>query len=190
VVAGRFGVVFERDDETAYFYLLDLTKQESRQIVSAFNAYSITEMPGDTPVAVKWNPLGTAAGLFVSGTLVVIFEVRSGAFEGRWASRKDSHLSCHIERPLSAHVSHLSCSELHSVSGSCPSKAEIVRRRFSKRTPVPAGARRFNHEGTKDIKKARRIRSGLQTLREILRDLRAFVVRFAFLPAATVSIFG
>ena len=90
--AGRFGVVFERDDETAYFYLLDLTKQEGRQIVSAFNAYSITEMPADTPVAVRWNPLGTTAGLFVRRTLVAIFDVRADALEGRWATRRDSHL--------------------------------------------------------------------------------------------------
>jgi len=34
-VAGRFGAVYERDDQTAYFYLLDLQKTEGRQIISA-----------------------------------------------------------------------------------------------------------------------------------------------------------
>jgi hypothetical protein len=49
----RFGAVFERDDETAYFYLLDMRKQEGGRIVSAFNAKAVTELPADTPVSIR-----------------------------------------------------------------------------------------------------------------------------------------
>jgi len=48
--AGRFGAVFERDDETAFFYLLDLHKQEGSQIVSAFSTDVVNNMPYDVPV--------------------------------------------------------------------------------------------------------------------------------------------
>lgn len=89
---GRFGAVFERDDETAYFYLLDMRKQEGDRIVSAFNAKAVTELPADTPVSIRWNSSGAAVGLFVSGTLSAIFDLRTGAPTGRWADGEDHHL--------------------------------------------------------------------------------------------------
>lgn len=53
---GRFGAVFERDDETAFFYLFDMGGQDGGRIVSAFNAKPVTEMPADTTVSIRWNP--------------------------------------------------------------------------------------------------------------------------------------
>lgn len=52
---GRFGAVFERDDETAYFYLLGMQMSEGSQIVSAFNVEKVNRMSADLHVTVKWS---------------------------------------------------------------------------------------------------------------------------------------
>lgn len=90
--AGRFGAVFERDDETAYFYLLDMTKQDGERIVSTFNARTVTELPADTPVSVRWSSSFAAVGLFVGGALSAIFDLRTAVPTGRWADPEDSSL--------------------------------------------------------------------------------------------------
>lgn len=89
---GRFGAVFERDDETAYFYLLDMRKQEGNRIVSAFNTKAVTDLPADTPVSIRWSSSVAAVGLFVDGVLSAIFDLRTGDPTGRWADLEDSHL--------------------------------------------------------------------------------------------------
>jgi hypothetical protein len=89
---GRFGAVFERDDETAYFYLLDMRKQEGKRIVSAFNAKAVTDLPADTPVSIRWSSSVAAVGLFVDGVLSAIFDLRTADPIGRWADLEDRHL--------------------------------------------------------------------------------------------------
>lgn len=86
---GRFGAVFERDDETAFFYLLDVWKQGGEQIILAFNANALTELPADTPVSVRWSSSEAIVGLFVGGALSVIFDVRSAVPISRWAEPDD-----------------------------------------------------------------------------------------------------
>jgi len=90
--AGRYGAVFERDDETAFFYLLDLARDEASQIVEAFNAHTVTTMPGDAPVSLQWNSSGDAVGLFVAGAIIAVFDLRSDGRKGRSATGDDEGL--------------------------------------------------------------------------------------------------
>lgn len=89
---GRFGAVFERDNETAFFYLLDMREQNGGRIISAFNAKLVTEIPADAPVSIGWNPSGVVVGLFVSGKLSAVFDLRTDTPTGRWANGEDAHL--------------------------------------------------------------------------------------------------
>lgn len=89
---GRFGAVFERDDETAFFYLLDLRLPEGNQIAEAFNTHTVTQMPGETPVAVEWSSAGEVVGLRVDGVLLAVFDLRIDERKGRWANDEDARL--------------------------------------------------------------------------------------------------
>lgn len=93
--AGRYAAAFERNDETAYFYLLDLTRDEGRQIVEGFSTYTVTTMIADAPVSIQWNGGGEVAGLFVAGELVAVFALRSHGKKGRWATDDDKRLFVH-----------------------------------------------------------------------------------------------
>ena len=89
--SGHFGVVFERDDETAYFYLFDLRQADSVKIASAFNTNHLTELAAETPIAVRWSFSGTLAGLFVRSNLLAVFDLDSASREGCWATTDDRH---------------------------------------------------------------------------------------------------
>lgn len=89
---GRYGIVFERDDDTAYFYLLDLTKNEQNQLLEAFDAHIITTLSAEVSVKLEWNASDDAAGLFINGDLIAIFELRNETRKGRWANRGDKEL--------------------------------------------------------------------------------------------------
>ncbi|WP_295636486.1 DUF2251 domain-containing protein [Novosphingobium sp.] len=90
--AGRFGSVFERDEETAFFYLLDLHKREGNQIVGTFRADIVNSMPVDVPVSIRWNSSGTATGLFVNGRLLAIFDLQADELKARYANGGDDDL--------------------------------------------------------------------------------------------------
>jgi hypothetical protein len=90
--AGRYGAAFERDGETAFFYLLDLAAAEDMQIIEAFNAHTVTAMPPDVPIAVRWAVSGEAVGLYVAGELVALFDLRNDERKGRWATEEDRSL--------------------------------------------------------------------------------------------------
>ena len=47
------GPVFERDDDTAYLYLLDTRKEEVGRIVAAFSVDAINDMPTDVPISIR-----------------------------------------------------------------------------------------------------------------------------------------
>ena len=68
---GVFAAVFERDDETAYFYLLDLTRPDSKQIVGALNLTG--HLTSSSGVDVRWSRTGEAVGLFADGILLAIY---------------------------------------------------------------------------------------------------------------------
>ena len=86
---GVFGCVFERDDETAYFYLIDMTESEQR-IILAFDAHLVTMMPVDIPITVRFSPLDDLAGLLVNGEVLAVYDLRDQAApEGRWATEAD-----------------------------------------------------------------------------------------------------
>ncbi|MDB5673322.1 MAG: hypothetical protein JWM65_304 [Sphingomonas bacterium] len=88
--AGRFGAVFERDDETAFFYLLDMRRPEGTQIVSAFAVERANNTPADVPVSVRWSETAAIAGLFTGGVLIAVFDLRSAVAKGRYAEGADS----------------------------------------------------------------------------------------------------
>ena len=90
--AGRYGAAFERDDDTAFFYLLDLTRDEASRVVEAFNAHAVSDLPGDVPVALQWTAGDNVVGLFISGRLLALFDLRSEGRKGRWASDGDNSL--------------------------------------------------------------------------------------------------
>jgi hypothetical protein len=90
--AGRFGAVFERNDQTAYFYLLDLRSERGAQVVSTFNAETITKMPANTLVSIRWSSHAAAVGLFIGGSLLAIFDLRAVPPEGRWVVSDDTFL--------------------------------------------------------------------------------------------------
>ena len=87
---GRFGAVYERDSETAYFYLLDLQKVADSQIISAFNIDNDNRMSPDLPVSVRWNETAAVVGLFIDSALIAIFDVSSNEPQGRFAEREDN----------------------------------------------------------------------------------------------------
>ena len=89
---GRYGAVFERDDETAFFYLLDLARDKINQIVEAFNAHSVSAMPSDVSIDLQWNAKGEAVGLRINGDLIAVFDLMSKGKKGRWASNEDESL--------------------------------------------------------------------------------------------------
>jgi len=88
---GHFGAVFERDDETAYFYLLDLRRPTGQQTVAAYCVASAVAMPADVPARVTWTSEGDMAGLFLDGWLIAVFDLVSAPeeYEGREARPDD-----------------------------------------------------------------------------------------------------
>jgi hypothetical protein len=72
---GRFGAVFERDDETAYLYLLDLDRPEGHQIIGRYWLGAVVTMPPDVSVRVAWTPEGDMVGVLVEGQLLAVFDM-------------------------------------------------------------------------------------------------------------------
>ena len=62
---GAYATVFERDEDTAYFYLLDLTKPESNRIIAALPVPSMVTMDTAARTDLRWADRGKVAGLFV-----------------------------------------------------------------------------------------------------------------------------
>ena len=89
---GRHGAASERDDDTAFFYLLELDASGAHKIREVFNAHTVTAMPANAPVALRWDSAGDAVGLFVGYKLIAVFDLRSEGQMGRWASDEDKRL--------------------------------------------------------------------------------------------------
>ena len=89
--AGRFGAVYERNDETAsVFYLLDLQRTAGSQIISAFNVDTANRMSPDLPVSVRWSEAAAVVGLFIDSALTAIFDMSPNEPYGRFAERDDN----------------------------------------------------------------------------------------------------
>lgn len=82
------------------FYLLDMGEQDGGRIVAAFNAKSVTEMPAETTVSTRWNPSGVAVGLFISGKLSAVFDLRTDTPQVAGPMVKMPNFSARIELQL------------------------------------------------------------------------------------------
>ena len=89
--AGRWGAFYERDDETAYFYLLDLQRPADRRIISALTVDAANRISPDLPVSVRWSEAADLVGLFVDHALTAIFDARQNVPHGRIAELEDNH---------------------------------------------------------------------------------------------------
>jgi hypothetical protein len=86
---GVYGCAFERDDDTAYFYLMDMTGWQHR-IISAFDVHPVTTMPADITAAVRFSSLDDMAGLLINGRVLAVYELCEGTAPlGRWATEAD-----------------------------------------------------------------------------------------------------
>jgi hypothetical protein len=87
---GVYAAVFERDEGTAYLYLMDLTKPVGDRIVSALPLPSIEAMNPSVPTSMRWADRRKVAGLFVEGRLIALFDLETSlAAPGRMASPGD-----------------------------------------------------------------------------------------------------
>ncbi|WP_294240447.1 DUF2251 domain-containing protein [uncultured Sphingomonas sp.] len=89
---GQFGVVFKRDDESAYFYLLDMHKPAGNAIIAALDVGPAISVRSDAPVRVRWSEVSSVAGLFVGDVLTAIFETHSDEPKGRFVMHEDFRL--------------------------------------------------------------------------------------------------
>ena len=89
---GKYGAAFERDDETAFFYLLDLARDGGDRILEAFNAHTIPAMPADVRIDLEWTAADEAVGLRAGGNLIALFDLRNKGRKGRWATKADEGL--------------------------------------------------------------------------------------------------
>jgi hypothetical protein len=85
---GVGGVVFERDDDTAYFYLLDLTRSGGSQIIAALNVTRAVRV--GACVEVRWAKGRRMAGLFADDVLVAVYGDDGGALTGRLSIPADA----------------------------------------------------------------------------------------------------
>jgi hypothetical protein len=73
--AGGYGVVFEDDGETGYFYGLDLTGA-APSIVDALHVYNVAAIPDrkNAPIEIRWAENRNRAGLFIGGECQAVFD--------------------------------------------------------------------------------------------------------------------
>lgn len=86
---GRYGAVYERDDQTAFFYLLDLDRPNNRQIIEALNVDFLDVLPTKSPATIIWGSVRRIVGLIVGGHLVAVFDLAAPSPHGRRATNED-----------------------------------------------------------------------------------------------------
>jgi hypothetical protein len=72
---GRYGVVFEDDGQTGYFYGLDMEK-EDQPILDALHIYnveSVTDADEPSLIQIAWSGDGLTSGLFINRYAHAIF---------------------------------------------------------------------------------------------------------------------
>ena len=73
----QYGVVFEDDGETGYFYGLDTTRNEHNQILDALHIYnvrSVIDKEKPSLVQVVWSEDGLKAALYINGYAHAVFD--------------------------------------------------------------------------------------------------------------------
>jgi hypothetical protein len=72
-----FGVVFEDDGETGYFYAVDNSSTAAGKVVDALWIYDVKSSPDKSQprmVQIRWSVNGLKAGLFVDGSPQAAFD--------------------------------------------------------------------------------------------------------------------
>jgi hypothetical protein len=72
-----FGVVFEDDGETGYFYAVDNSRTAADEVVDALWIYDVKSSPDKSQprtIQIRWSVNGLKAGLFVDGSPQAVFD--------------------------------------------------------------------------------------------------------------------
>ncbi|HJY28378.1 MAG TPA: DUF2251 domain-containing protein [Pyrinomonadaceae bacterium] len=73
----EYGVVFEDDGETGYFYGLDTSRNEGKQILDALHIYnvrSVIDKEKPSQVQIAWSEDGLKAALYINGYPHAVFD--------------------------------------------------------------------------------------------------------------------
>lgn len=71
---GRYAAVFEDDGAAAYFYLYEMSGEASERVLDHVQIYSGDSGLREADVDVRWDSVGTKAGLFIRGELWAYFD--------------------------------------------------------------------------------------------------------------------
>src|SRR5258708_18966734 len=67
--AGDFAGVFEYDGETGYFYLYDMSREESQRVLAAIRVVGTKPDFDQDSIEIKWDKAERRVGLFIRGAL-------------------------------------------------------------------------------------------------------------------------
>jgi hypothetical protein len=73
---GRYGVVFEDDGDTGYFYALDFSESDNpiQEAVHVYNVASVADRDRPSQVRVSWSPDQRKAGLWINDYPHAVFD--------------------------------------------------------------------------------------------------------------------
>lgn len=71
---GDLAGVFEYDGESAYFYLYDMTREQTRRVLGAIHVLSGAPDFDEDDVVVCWSREEDKVGLFIHGQLWAVFD--------------------------------------------------------------------------------------------------------------------
>jgi hypothetical protein len=82
--AGDLGGVFECDEETGYFYLFDIARDEARRVVDAIRVLAGRPDFTQRDISVRWDRQETRVGLFIRGVLWAVFDTAGSKYGGEY----------------------------------------------------------------------------------------------------------
>jgi hypothetical protein len=92
--AGDFAGVFEYDGETGYFYLYDMSREESQRVLAAIRVVGTKPDFDQDSIEIKWDKAERRVGLFIRGALWAAFDTKTGAgFGGDYAAGAQPKIS-------------------------------------------------------------------------------------------------
>jgi hypothetical protein len=98
---GDLAGVFERDSDTAYFYLYDIRAPKVLDQIHIASGEGLDDLP--STLTVRWNGDNSIVGLFIAGVLWAVFDVgRSAKAGGGFAPDATPHIPIamsFVERP-------------------------------------------------------------------------------------------
>jgi hypothetical protein len=80
--AGDYAGVFERDNETSYFYLFNLNGRPNKKILGAIQIKHDIFEKTNSHAGVKWNRAQTKVALIFDGNAIAMFSVPNGKSYG------------------------------------------------------------------------------------------------------------